>query len=598
MSIWGGSLFWAYLKDAARPFKPALAVGLTSAALASAFDVSGPWLLKKGVDALQHNLNPGWLYFFSGLIVLAASIGGVFRYLMRDRVIGVSRRVETVLRDDFFNHLLHLSPSFFDRNHTGDLMTRATEDVERVRMVLGPALLYAVNTTLTILFSAIMMFALDAYLTLLVLALAPIVGVTVFFIARTLHRANLRQQEAYSEMTNLVQENLTGIRVIKAFAREEYESERFSVVAERYFRRSLEVARAQSLFMPALGLLIGLGTAGILGLGGSRIASGQATLGDFIAFMGYLSLMTWPMMALGWITHLHQRGAASHQRLQKIFAEKTQFEDTPSDAASAGQASCFSSDQRDACPTIEYRDVSLHYRANDHPVLENVHLIIPRGASVVIVGRVGSGKSTLARILTRLYTPQTGVVLLNGVRWDSLAVEELRAQIGYVDQTPFLFSATIRENITLSHPLATSADIEAAAYSAGFDEVVELFPERYETLIGERGVTLSGGQQQRLTLARALLRNPPILVLDDALSSVDADMEVEILRRLQEQERRRTTLFITHRLAAAERADMIVVLDQGSVAEVGTQAELLLKDGLYAGMFRRQRLAEELRTLA
>ncbi len=582
------------LFTASKPYRKRLIIGLIAVAVTAALDVAAPMLLKAGVDSLKSSGSVNWLYIYSGLIVLAAGIGGYFRFVMRDRVIGASRYVESDLREGYLQHLLSLSPSFFDHRHTGDLMARATEDIERVRMVLGPALLYSLNTVLIIGFSAAMMFALDTTLALLVLGLAPIIGITVFTVSRILHRANLHQQETYGELTSHVQENLTGIRVIKAFVREETESRKFRSVCDTYLKRSLDVARAQSLFMPLLGMLIGLGTAGILYVGGYRIVAGTLTLGEFIAFMGYLSLMTWPMIALGWVTHLYQRGSASFKRLDDIMSENPQF----------GDVHLFNSDGIDAdlsdtsnpidAPEIEFRDINLRYRATDDLILKGISLVIPSGSTLAIVGQVGSGKSSLVRVLSRLYIPESGLVMVDGQPWDQMKVTELRRMIGYVDQSPFLFSSSIRSNITLSLPDASDEQVKAAAKEACFDSEIDEFPDGYDTLIGERGVTLSGGQQQRLTLARALLMNPPILILDDSLSAVDADTEMEILANLSKRHEGRTTLFVTHRLAAAERANLVAVMHRGSIVELGSHEKLLKTGGLYFAMHKRQRLADEL----
>ncbi len=544
-------------------------------------------LLKYGIDGLRDHHNLSWVLIFAGLILLAAAISGIFRYAMRIRVIGISRNIESDLRDGFFKHLIGLSPTFFDNNHTGDLMTRATEDVERVRMVVGPALMYSVSTILIISFSGIMMFFLDPVLSGWVLLLAPMIGTVVFIIARRLHVANLSQQESYSELTNKVQENLSGIRVIKAFAREDYELERFTKYCETYFDRSLIVAKAQALFMPMLGLLVGLGIAGILWVGGHRMANGNLTLGEFIAFVSYLSLMTWPMIALGWVTHLYQRGSASQKRLDFIHATESQFQHNWSEHKVSPLAPQHP-------PTVSFKNIQLAYKNGKAPALLDINLTIPAGSVTAIVGSVGSGKSTLARLLPRLYEADSGDVLIDDVSITKYKVEKLRRAIGYVDQTAFLFSASIKQNISIGRPEASIDDIAKAVRTACFEEEIEDFPDQYDTLIGERGVTLSGGQRQRLTLARALLMDTPILILDDSLSAVDSDTEAEIIYKLRTQTQERTVLFITHRLAACESADNIIVLDGGELIESGNHERLIAEGGLYAEMFKRQRLAEEL----
>ena len=580
--------FLAALRSGIRPYRGQVAFGLSAVVICAALEVTGPMLLKSGVDSLRAGSPIAWLYGFSGLIVTVAAISGVFRFFMRKVLIGASRLVESDIREGFFRHLLNLSPSFFDLHHTGDLMARSTEDVERLRMVLGPALMQSTNTLLTLGFSSVMMFYLDVKLALLVLLLAPLIGGLVLAIARYLHRANLRQQEVYGELTTMVQENISGIRVVKAFVREDSEAARFRELSLRYFRRSLTVARLDALFMPTLSLIVGLGVVGIVWIGGRQAALGQISLGSFIAFMSYLSLMTWPMMALGWTTHLYQRGKASYHRLQQIQELPEQFSVEPSqvianDAAPKVQA-----------PEISFCNIRFRYREEGAWVFDDLNLKLPAGSTVAVVGRTGSGKSTLVRLLARLYQPQSGVILLDGDPWDGLPVEQLRKLIGYVDQTPFLYSATIRENICFGLDSPNESAMVAAARTACFDQDVEGFPERYETRIGERGVTLSGGQQQRLSLARALVMDTPMLILDDCLSAVDAKTEREILNRLKESLKGRTTLFVTHRLAAAERADAVALIGSGRVEEFGSHAELMALDGEYARMYRRQTLVEEI----
>jgi len=572
-----------------KPYRKKIALGFIASALMNAFAVMSPMLLRSGVNKLQEGAPVGWLYTFSGLIVLTAIIGGVFRYQMRMIIIGTSRWAECDLREKYFGHLLELASSFFDRNLTGDLMARATDDIERIRMVYGPVLMMVMATSLTLIFSAIMMFVLDIRLALMVMLMAPLIGAVVLLVASRLHRVNLRQQEAYGKLESNVQENITGIRVVKSFVREAYESKKFTEICQIYFKRSLDVIKIQSLFMPVIGLLIGLGIAMILWIGGSDVASGVITLGDFIAFMSYLSLMTWPMIAIGWLTHLYQRGSASHRRLEEIFEVEKQFDEVDGDSFK----------QHSEAPSISFRNIHFRYNDNTPEVLKGIDLEIPAGSTLAIVGRTGSGKSTLLRILTRLYEPQEGEILFSSqrddsIRWDAIPINQLRRMIGYVDQTPFLFSTSIRKNIAFGAIEASDDEIASAAQIASFDQEVADFPDKFETIIGERGVTLSGGQQQRLTIARALLTDTPILALDDALSAVDTGTETEIINNLSTQIKQKTVLIVTHRLAAAERADKIAVLDNGTIAEYGNHRELMDLNGLYAAMYRRQRLSDEL----
>ncbi|MCF7809544.1 ABC transporter ATP-binding protein/permease [bacterium] len=648
------------LIEGIKPYRKKLALGFIASALMNAFAVMSPMLLRSGVNALQEGAPVGWLYTFSGLIVLIAVIGGVFRYQMRMIIIGTSRWAESDLREKYFGHLLELASSFFDRNLTGDLMARATDDIERIRMVYGPVLMMVMATSLTLIFSAIMMFILDVKLAILVMFMAPLVGAVVLLVASKLHRVNLCQQEAYGKLESNVQENLTGIRVVKSFVREAYESKKFTEICQLYFKRSIDVIKIQSIFMPVIGLLIGLGIALILWVGGKDVATGAITLGDFIAFTSYLSLMTWPMISIGWLTHLYQRGSASHRRLEQIFEVKEQFEkDTPpfdSPPEQGGMTSDFYSKpvgqeeingkQGLEChvrthdttsPSITFRNIHFSYNDDSPEVLKGINLDIPSGSKLAIVGKTGSGKSTLLRLLSRLYEPQSGEILLNetpplitpysvrgegqannplpseegkqrsssppaeqgeikggGISWKKIPIHQLRRMIGYVEQTPFLFSTSIRENIAFGAMEATDEAIATATQIASFDRDIADLPDKYETIIGERGVTLSGGQQQRLTIARALLTDTQILLLDDALSAVDTGTETGIINNLTTQTSQKTVLIVTHRLAAAERADKIAVLDNGIIAEYGNHQELMDLNGLYAAMYRRQRLSDEL----
>ncbi len=578
---------------ALKPYRKRVIFGLTAAMIAAGFDAVAPMLLKLGVDGLREGKPVGWLYLFAGLIVITALIGGLFRFWMRNAVISVSRWAEFDIRQNFFEHLLKLSPSFFDRNHTGDLMARATDDIERLRMVMGPAMLYSTATLLTLIVSASMMVYIDAIMAGLVFLLVPIITASVIAVSSKLHHANLMQQKTYGNLTSYVQENLTGIRVIKAFAREDHESEQFNKVCKRYYKRSLEVARIQALFMPLLGLIVSLGVVGILWIGGARVIAEVITLGDFIAFMGYLTLMTWPMISVGWVVMLYQRGAASHSRIEEIDRVGSQFAsmntDTPTKQSTAEI-------KENVAPEITFQNVQFRYRDEGPDVLSNINLTIPSGHTVAIVGRTGSGKSSLVRLLARLYEHQQGDILIGGQ--SNIDSNELRKMIGYVDQTPFIFSSTIMQNIRFGNPDATDEDVLAAAYSACFDQDVSEFADGYETLLGERGVTLSGGQQQRLIIARALLLDRPILVLDDSLSAVDADTEAEIIARMSERLSGRTTLMVTHRLAIAEQVDSVIVIDDGKIVEHGSHDQLVTKDGVYAQMYRQQRLTEEIVEMA
>ncbi|MBC8465445.1 ATP-binding cassette domain-containing protein [bacterium] len=449
----------SYIKALAQslyPYRVKLSWGLASAGMAAAFDVAGPILLKIGIDFLQQSESIGWLYISTRSILLAAALAGFFRYFGRLNVISVSRFAECDIRNTFFNHFLKLSPTFYDQNQTGDMMARATEDLERVRMVLGPALLYIVNTILILIFSAIMMFMLDSIMACVVIGLAPILAIVVFFVAKRLHEANIEQQTAYSSLSSQVQENLSGFRVVKAFVREDHESRKFADVCHEYFLKSMKVAKVQALFMPLLGTIVGFGIAAILWMGGNRIVLGEMTLGSFIAFMSYLSLMTWPMIALGWMTHLYQRGGASHFRIKEMLKIPPQFD---SEGINKSIENAFA-------PEIVFNEVTLTYENRNTETLSKVSLTIKSNSTIAIVGQVGSGKSSLVRLIPRLYEPNEGNILLNGTDIKDLCVDDLRKSVGYVDQSLFLFSASIRENIAKGRIEASLEEIIQSAIVA------------------------------------------------------------------------------------------------------------------------------------
>lgn len=571
-----------------RPYRRSIFWGLALVVVSNAFSIAGPRLISEGIDALgRPGVTRGTIALYAALSVLAAILAGAGRYGMREILNGVSRRVETDLRDDFFRHLLRLDASFYGRTPTGDIMSRATNDIQAVRMVAGPAYMYLVNMVVVSLFALTLMVWISPWMTLYslipMLALPP---VTLGF-GQVIHRQFERIQEEFGELSTLAQENLAGVRIVKTYGQEEAQAETFRALSESYLHRNVEMARTSGLFYPLLGLFGGMAMVVALLVGGRAIVRGEITVGEFVEFTLYLAMLMWPMISLGWVTNLFQRGAASMGRVSRILETRPTIAEPESPAVPA-----------EVRGEIEFRDVSFRYPGTERWVLRGVSFRIPAGTTAAVVGPTGAGKSTLVALLARTYDPTAGEVLLDGIPVRRWPLERLRAVLGVVPQDSFLFSASIAENLALGFdepdPAAREARIRRAARIAQLDETVTQFPAGYDTLLGERGINLSGGQKQRATLARAIARDPQVLVLDDALSAVDTHTETEILRGLQGVLAGRTSVIVSHRVTAVMGADLIVVLHDGEVAETGTHAELLKIGGAYAMLQRRQLLAEDL----
>lgn len=542
-----------------------------------------PYLMKRAVDAAT----AGQLALvgqFALAIVVIAGVQAVVRIFSRALIFNAGRDVEYDLRNDLFAHLLTLPQAYYRRHSTGDLMSRLVNDVTAVRMVLGVGILNLINTPLYYAYGLTIMWQLNPRLTVLALSPYPLLFLAVKVLSRRLMEGTLRVQEGLAELSTRVQENVSGVQVVRAHAAETVELERFRQANQRFQEVSVDLARVRGRLFPLMRMAAGLGSLVVLWYGGHLVIRQQLSMGDLVAFLGYLNLLAWPTMALGWILSVFQRGRAAMQRLEEVFATEPAIADAPRARALQRIAG-----------EIEFRNVTFAYPGRERsPALRNIDLRVPAGQWVAIVGRTGAGKSTLAALLARLWDPTSGAVYLDGHDLRELELAHVRQGVRVVPQDPFLFSATVRENIAFGVDHATESDILHAASLAGLDGDLQRLPRGLDTLVGERGVLLSGGQKQRVALARALLCPAPVLVLDDPLASVDAETERRVLERLAPVLRSRTTVWISHRISSVQHADRIVVLERGEIVEAGTHRQLLARGGVYAALFRQQRIEEEL----
>lgn len=567
-----------------KPYRKQFSVGFLCIIGTNLFAVLAPLILKYGIEDLEAGVTAAKIYQYSMMIVVVAIFAGIFRYLMRRIIVSTSRRIEYDLRVHYFNHLQKLTPSFYDRQQTGDLMTRATSDIEAVRMVFGPAVMYSVDTTLTSIFALTVMFILSVPLTLTVLALAPILSTMIYFLAKSIHKYSLLTQERYSELNAMIQEHLSGIRVVRAYCQEEPERRLFEDLNRDYLRANMKLVKIHALLIPLFYSIFGVGMALILYIGGRSIMSGVMSLGDFIAFSAYVSMLAWPVMAIGWVLNLIQRGSASMQRIAKIL-------DTEPDITDVRLRDSIYPLKGD----IRFKKVSFSYPGSDTEVLKEIDLEIPEGSSLGIIGQVGSGKSTLLSLLPRLYDVSAGVLTIDGLGVDHIPFDILRRDIAVVPQDSFLFSDQLSKNILFSDPTLDEVTLKYAADVSKIGDDVATFPDGFNTWVGERGITLSGGQKQRASLARALAAEPNILILDDCFSSVDTNTEAEILRQLIPGLKGKTVLIVAHRVSTLQWADQIIVLYGGKIVEKGTHNELIALEGRYAELYRKQLLEEEIR---
>jgi ATP-binding cassette, subfamily B, multidrug efflux pump len=568
-----------------RPYSGKVALGLFFVVVSSAAASVVPWLLGIAVDGMRSSEPLRRAAWPAAGMVVVALLAGALRYWMRELINGVSRYIENDLRNDLFRHLTILDVGFFSRIRTGELMARFTNDLGAVRMAVGPAIMYLTNTVVGGIFALAFMLRIDVTLTVLALLPMALLPAVIARMGRAIHDRFESVQEHFGKLTTLAQENLAGVRVVRAYRQEDPEIERFRKLSEEYVAKNMSLARLYGVMHPTTGLLAGLGAVVVLGLGGALVLRGTISVGSFIAFGFYLGMLTWPLIALGWVINLFQRGAASFRRLTDIL-------DAVPAVASAPIVR--SLPPGGAGRSVEFRNVSFHYPTPPgRPprwVLRGLSFTVPAGSTLGVVGATGSGKSALMDLIPRLYDPQQGEILVDGVLINQLALEALRAEIGYVPQESFLFGDTISAN--LRYGGSTEDAARWAAEVSELDSTIRDFPGGYETLLGERGINLSGGQKQRAALARALARRPRIVLLDDSLSAVDTHTEAEILRSLRTALAGRTALVASHRISAIRGADWIIVLEDGRIVEEGRHEDLFAAGGRYWSLLSRQQLEE------
>ncbi|MBC7925936.1 MAG: ABC transporter ATP-binding protein [Bryobacteraceae bacterium] len=561
-----------------------LFLGMGALLLKNGLAVAQPFVIGTAIDSLVRNFDLSFLLWSAVGLVVLSSLKGFFQYHMRVILIGISRDIEFDLRNELFQTLVGLSGDFYAKFRTGDIMARTTNDLNAVRMMLGPGLMYWSETILMLVFSVAVMATVDGPLTLIALAPTPVISLVVILFGRTIHSRFEKIQAMFSDISSRVQENLAGVRVIRAYTQEQYELNRFEAINRDFIHENVGLARTQGMFMPTLQAMVGLAFLCVLWAGGTRLLAREITLGNFVMFNTFMGMLVWPMIALGWVVNLTQRGTASLSRIDEIMLHKPTIAAPPNPIVVTKPLG-----------DIEFRDVHVDFAGRK--ALDGISLRIEAGSTVAIVGHTGSGKSTLVHLIPRMLDPTSGTVLVDGHDVKDYDPAELRNRIGFVPQETFLFSDTLSGNIAFGVPGATEEQIHNAAETAGLAPDVEGFPEGYGTEVGERGITLSGGQKQRTAIARAILRDSTILILDDALSSVDTMTEEKILQALQDTMGRRTTILISHRVSTVRNADKIFVIEHGRVVEQGAHDQLVTRGGYYSDLYQKQLLEEELQTI-
>ena len=565
--------------------KTTLTLGFLCVVGSAVFSLAKPWIVGGAVNELSKLVTRAAMIRYGLLLVGAAAIEGIFLYLQRWIIIGASRKIEYEMRNDLYAHLQQLPLQYYQGQRTGDLMSRATNDLSSVRMLIGPAVMHSVSSLLVVSGAFIMMLGIDKQMALISLIAVPLVAGLVKYFGQKIHVRFKSVQDYFGDISARVQENLAGVRVVRAFGQEENEVSAFKRMNHEYVERNRSLIRLTATFYPMLHGIIGLMFAIVFFLGSRKMIAGTMTIGSFVAFQFYLGRMIWPLIALGWVINLFQRGMASMARLHEVWA-----------VGAPGGLAGRSAGGPPAYSDISIRDLTFTYTT--HPVLRDINLEVKQGETMGIVGRTGSGKSTLLALITRTFEPPPRTIFIGGTPVEDISLAQLREMTGMVPQETFLFSESIAENIRFGKQTASAEELQESAELAGLSGDVSSFAQGLETLIGERGITLSGGQKQRTAIARALVRDPAILILDDALSAVDTATEERILRSLREIRKGRTVLIVSHRVSSVKDADSIIVLDEGRIVERGTHESLLERDGYYADLYHRQTLEEELDEIA